>query len=107
MSQAAYAYRRNQNLYRRSATLSMGPISAGLVVVVAIGALSLLYLNQITKTSIYGYKKTELETTRANLTAAKRELEVEAARLKSIATVGSSPNVAKMVTEQNVSYAKN
>lgn len=106
MSQAAYAYRRNQNLYRQSATLALGPMSAGVVVVIAIGVLALLYLNQITKTSIYGYKKTELETSRDQLTAAKRELEVEAARLQSIQQLSSSPTVAKMVPESNVSYAK-
>jgi hypothetical protein len=106
MTTATYAMRRNQNLYRTKNQVSLGPVSAGFVIVAAIAVLALLYLNQITKTSVFGYKVTDLQNQRDQVVSQKQELEVEAARLSSLQQVQSSKVVAGMVPEGQVSYAK-
>jgi hypothetical protein len=105
MTTATMAMRRNQNLYRSQAKLSMGPISVGFVTVGIIAVLALLYLTQITKTSVYGYKVSELTTQQARLEAVKQEREVEAARLSALQSIQSSKSVTGLVPEQNVTYA--
>ncbi len=106
MSSMTYAARRNQNLYRQKAKVQLGPFSIGFVTIAVVSVLALLYLNQITKTSVYGYKLTELSKQRDTAIAAKQELEVEAARLQSIQQIQSSPVVKGMVAEQKPTYAK-
>jgi hypothetical protein len=106
MTTATYAMRRNQNLYRSKSELRLGPVSVGFVSVAAIAMLALLYLNQITKTSVFGYKVTDLQRQRNQILASKQELEVEAARLSSIQQIQSSKAVVGMVPESQVTYAK-
>lgn len=105
MSTATYTMRRNQNLYRAQAKMELGPISIGVVTIAIISVLALLYLTQITKTSVYGYKVSELTTQQNKLVMAKQELEVEAARLSSLQAVQSSKSVTQLVPEQGVVYA--
>jgi anti-sigma-K factor RskA len=100
------AVRRNQNLYRSQAEWRLGPVSAGLVIVAVIAVLALLYLQQITKTSVFGYQLTALKQERSQAVAAKQELEVEAARLTSIQQIQSSQAVNGLVPTSQVSYAK-
>lgn len=106
MSTATYALRRNQNLAKPTAALQLGPVSLSFVVIAVIGVLALLYLNGITRTSTFGYKVSELQKERTALQQKNQELQVEAARLSSIQRIQNSPTVAKMVPEQQVSYAK-
>lgn len=106
MSTATYAARRNQNLYRQKARLQLGPFSVGFVTIAVIAVLALLYLNQITKTSVYGYKVSELTKERGKVENIKQELEVEAARLQSIQQIQSSPAVSRMVPETKPTFAK-
>ncbi|MBW3538561.1 hypothetical protein KY386_03675 [Candidatus Parcubacteria bacterium] len=106
MSSATYAVRRNQNLYRRSAQLELGPVSVSFVMIAIISVLALLYLTQITKTSVYGYRLSELADKQAKLTAANQEMQVEAARLRSIQQIKSAPAVAQLVPETQVHYVR-
>jgi hypothetical protein len=106
MSSASMSVRRNQNLYRTSTKLQLGPISVGFVMIGLITLLALLYLTQITKTSVYGYKLSDLQQKQQKLSLAKQELEIQAARLQAVQTIQSSQAVAKLVPEQNVTYAK-
>lgn len=106
MSSAVLTARRNQNLYRQPATLSLGPTSATFVVVAVIGVLALLYLHQITKTGSLGYKVTDLSRERDQILAQKQDLSVEAARLQSIQATRSSSVAAGMVSSTQVTYAK-
>lgn len=106
MTSAAYAYRRNQNLYRQKSALRLGPVSMTFVVIAAVCVLALLYLTQITKTSIYGYKVTDLQQHKARILADKQSLEVEAARLQSIERIQSSRVAAGMEEEKNVHYVR-
>jgi hypothetical protein len=106
MTTATLAVRRNQNLYRNKAEIKLGPVSASLVMVAVVVVLALLYLNQITKQSVFGYQVSDLERQRNQAVAAKQELEVEAARLTSIQHIQSSKAVAKLVPTTEVTYAK-
>ena len=105
MSTATYAVRRNQNLYRQKSQVHLGPISVSFLTVATIVVLALLYLTQITKTNVFGYKVSELQGQRDKILAAKQELEVEAARLQSIQQIQAAPVVAKMVPETPAVYA--
>jgi len=107
MSSAMVAVRRNQNMYRTQAKFALGPVTVGVVTISIITLLALLYLTQITKTSVYGYKLSDLTQQEQKISMAQQELEVEAARLQAIQTVQSSSVVTKMVNEQNVTYATN
>jgi len=107
MSSATYAARRNQNLYRQPAKLRLGANSATLVVVAIISLLALLYLNQVTKTSVLGYKLNDLSTQRDSIVTQKRDLSVEAARLQSIQTIKNSQTASRMQPVSQVSYANN
>jgi hypothetical protein len=103
---ATLTARRNQNLYRQPAQLQFGPTSATFVVIALISVLALLYLNQITKTSVFGYKLTELTTQRNQIVAAKQDLSVEAARLQSIQATQQSAAASKMIPTGQISYAR-
>lgn len=107
MSTASYAARRNQNLYRNKAQFQLGPVSASMVMVAVVAALALLYLSQITKTSVFGYQVTDLQKQRVKAMVVKQELEVEAARLSSIQQIQSSKAVSTLVPTTQVTYTKN
>lgn len=106
MSTATLTARRNQNLYRTPTKVQLGPTSATFVVIALVSVLALLYLNQITKTSVFGYKVTELTAQRNQIMAQKRDLSVEAARLQAISTTRSSAVAQAMVPVGQVTYAK-
>lgn len=106
MTTATMAMRRNQNLYRSQASLKLGPISSGFVIIAIITVLALLYLNAITKTSVFGYNVTQMQQQKTQAVAAKQELEVEAARLTSIQQIQKSQAVKGMVATNQVTYAK-
>jgi hypothetical protein len=106
MSTATMAMRRNQNLNRSQAELKLGPISSGFVIVAIIAVLALLYLNAITKTSVFGYQLTQLQNQQQAAVSANQELEVQAARLTSIQSIQSSKAVSGLVPTSQVTYAK-
>jgi hypothetical protein len=106
MTTATLAVRRNQNLYRTKSEVKLGPVSSSVVLVAVIVVLALLYLNQITKTSVFGYQVTELKHQRNQAVAAKQELEVEAARLTSIHQIQNSNAAKGLVPTTQVTYAK-
>ena len=105
MSTATMAVRRNQNLTRSQAQMQLGPVSVGFLTVACVVVLALLYLTQITKTSIYGYRLSDLQRKQAQVVAGKQELEVEAARLNSVQRIQNSPAAARLVPESQVTYA--
>ena len=106
MATATLVARRNQNLYRQPTKLVLGPTSATFVVVALVAVLALLYLNQITKTSVFGYRANALTSQLNQIKSDQTDLSVEAARLTSIQAVSQS-NVAKsMVPTTQITYAK-
>jgi hypothetical protein len=106
MSTATLAMRRNQNLYRTKTATQLGPVSVSILTVAGIVVLALLYLTQITKTGVYGLKVSDLQTKASQLQVNKDNLEVEAARLQSIDRIQSSKVASRMVSENQVSFAK-
>ena len=104
MATAVITARRNQNLYRQPAKLRLGPTSATFVVIALISVLALLYLNQITKTSVFGYRLTQLAQQRDQILSQKQDLSVEAARLQSIQTAQQAAAAHHMVPTGQVSY---
>ena len=106
MSSATLVARRNQNLYRQPVTLVLGPTSATFVVIMLIAVLALLYLNQVTKTNVFGYRVSALSTQLNQIQSTKQDLSVEAARLTSIQATQQSAVAKAMVPTTAVQYAK-
>ena len=106
MASATLVARRNQNLYRQPSALVLGPTSATFVVVALVAVLALLYLNQITKTSVFGYKAAALSSQLSQIKSDERDLSVEAARLTSIQAVQQSAAAKAMVPATQITYAK-
>lgn len=96
--------KRNQELGAHKSSRTIGPVTSALFLAIIIGVLALLYLTQITKTSVYGYQINELSEEQATLIEEQQELRVEAARLQSVARIESATKSAGLVPETNVSY---
>lgn len=95
---------RNRNLEAHSSSKTLGPVSSALFLIAIVGVLSLLYLTQVTKTSVYGYETNQLKEEQAQLLEQQQELQVEAARLQSVARVENSPVVDNMEAADTVTY---
>lgn len=100
-------WRRNQNTVKFSGNAKLGPVAHTVLVVVMLAILGLIYLTQVTKTSVYGYQINDLSTKRDSLMSQKQDLEVENARLEALSHVQDS-NVAKAMTNPTTTdYATN
>lgn len=87
--------RRNQNTVSfASRAQALGPVSNTIVLIVLACLIGLLYLTQVTKTNGYGYTINSLQNQQTKLKDQKADLEVTAARLRSLDRVAAS-NVAK------------
>lgn len=95
---------KNQELGTYSSSRSFGPVTSVLFLAIVAGILALLYLTQITKTSVYGYQIDELNNEQAALIEERQELQVEAARLQSVARIEESGVAAGLEPETNVTY---
>lgn len=104
MSTATLSMRRNQNLTRANRSYEAGPLSVGLMLIALVILLSLLYLNQVTKTSTFTYRLSSLQTKRDDLQAQKEKLQIEAARLQSLQDLRSSKVATDMVPVTNATY---
>lgn len=62
----------------------LGPISNAIVLLVMVCLIGLVYLTQVTKTNSFSYQINELETTQTQLKEEQKDLEVTAARLRSV-----------------------
>lgn len=96
--------RRNRNLSARAASATLGPVTTTLLLVVIIGVLALLYLTQITKTSVYGYQVSNLGLERKELSDRGQQLQVEAARLQSIANISQRRVVGSLSPESSPEF---
>ena len=102
---AAIPMRRNQNLTRNRLQFQTGPVAVGLMLLALVILLSLLYLNQITKSSLYNYKISNLKSTQAGLETQKQKLQIEAARAQSLAETKANATAGGMVKTDTVSFA--
>lgn len=106
MTTAIASMRRNQNITRNRLQFQTGPIAVGLMLLALIILLSLMYLNQITKTSVFSYKISNLKNTQANLETEKQKLEIEAARAQSLAEAKATASNSGLVKTTSVSFAQ-
>ena len=106
MSTASYAIRRNQNLTRAATSIQSGPITTMFMLIAMVVLLSLIYLNQVSKNSVFSYKISTLEQKNEDLTTQKQKLEIDAARLQSLSNIKNSEAVASLVPVENVTYAR-
>ena len=100
-------WRRNQNTVAFASTTSLGPVTHTVVIALMIAVLGLIYLTQVTKTSMYSYQLDSRQTKLDSLVAEKQNLEVENARLQALERVKNSSVAANMETPKSVDYATN
>ncbi len=105
MSTATVAMRRNQNFTRNQTQIKSGPLTIALMLISLVILLSLLYLSQVTKTSTFNYKLSQLSQSKQELQAKKEKLQVDAARLQSISAARESAVAKSMVAVDKVTYA--
>lgn len=99
--------RRNRNFNAHAASKTLGPVTSTLFLVIIVGVLSLLYLTQITKTSTLGYQINDLNQQQEALIEEQQELQVEAARLRSVARIEDSGVAAELEpAETSVTYGR-
>lgn len=99
--------RKNRNYYRYNSTArTLGPVSLTITLALMIGVLALLYLTQITKTSVYGYEVNVLTSEEQDLAERNQELAVEAARLRSIDRIKKSDVAGDLTPEQQVTFIR-
>ena len=67
--------------------------------------LGLMYLSQVTKTSTFNYKISNLEQKQNQLQSSKDNLSIDAARLQSIAEAKKAAETAKLAQVKTVSFA--
>ena len=96
------ARNRNTAVYRGSSRL--GPVSNIMVIGLIITGLGLLYLVQITKTSVYGFELNDLEQSQQELSQSNQSLQVEAARLQSLQRIENSELVKGFEPAQDVGF---
>lgn len=106
MTGASVRMRRNRNLTRANVIVQSGPVSMSIMLITLAVLLSLLYLNQISKSSTFNFDVRRSEQRRDNLQTTRERLEIDSARLQSISTIKGSDAVAKMVPVDNVIYAQ-
>lgn len=104
MSTATVAMRRNQNFTRNQTQITSGPFTIALMLISLVILLSLLYLSQVTKTSTFNYRLSQLSSSRDELQAKKEKLQVDAARLQSISAARESSVAKSMVAVDKVTY---
>lgn len=95
--QSQQALRRNQNTVRFKMPVSLGPVSHTVLIALMLAVLGLVYLTQITKTSLFGYQMEGLNKQKEQLVSENSDLQVETARLQALERVQQS-NVAKAMT---------
>lgn len=99
-------YNRHQNIIPYQSAVKLGPVSNTFFIALMIAVLGLIYLTQATRTTSYDYHGAQLSREIANLEAQKTDLEVEKARLTSLASVESSSLVAQMTKPAEVDYVR-
>lgn len=100
MGKSRYATRGQNVVSFRNDSTRLGPVSNAIVLIVLTCLIGLVYLTQVTKTNAYSYQIQELQTKQQTLKEDQKDLELSAARLRSI----DSEAVAK-ASESLVSVA--
>lgn len=100
LGKSRYASRGQNVVSFKNESTRLGPVSNTIVLLVLICLIGLVYLTQVTKTNSYSYEIQDLQTAQSVLKEEQKDLELTAARLRSI----DSTAVAK-ASESLVSVA--
>ncbi len=68
----------------RNESQRLGPVSNAIVLIVLTCLIGLVYLTQVTKTNAYSYQIQNLQTKQSSLKEEQKDLELTAARLRSV-----------------------
>lgn len=98
VSSASWSRNRDSTRHR-AATMALGSVSSSILFTVILGVLGLLYLTQITKTSVYGYQISELNDRKEFLVEENQTLKVESARLQALERIRSSKVASTLESE--------
>ena len=105
MSSAGMSLRKNQNIVKNKIRLESGPVTTILMMVSLLLILGLMYLSQVTKTSTFNNKISNLEQKQNQLQSSKDNLSIDAARLQSIAEAKKAAETTKLAQVKTVSFA--
>ncbi|MCA9323976.1 hypothetical protein KC992_02645 [Candidatus Saccharibacteria bacterium] len=84
MGKSRFAMRGQNAVSFRNESRRLGPVTNAIVLIVLICLIGLVYLTQVTKTNAYSYQIEELQTKQTSLKEEQKDLELTAARLRSI-----------------------
>lgn len=90
---------RNQNTTSfKKSDKRIGPMSNTIILIVLACLIGLMYLTQVTKTNVYGYKINDLSQKQQQLQDEHNDLEVASARLQSLDRIKSSKIAKSLVS---------
>lgn len=98
IGKSRYAQRGQNAVSFRSESTRLGPVSNAIVLIVLMCLIGLVYLTQVTKTNAYSYQIQELQTKQSSLKEDQKDLELTAARLRSIDSGAVAEASASMVS---------
>lgn len=100
-------WKRNQNTVAFAPTATLGPVAHTVIIALMIAVLGLIYLTQVTKTSLYGYQLDERNDQIAALQEERQDLENESAKLQALQRVKESSVARAMTDPASIDYATN
>jgi hypothetical protein len=84
MGKSRFATRGQNAVSFRNESSRLGPVSNAIILIVLTCLIGLIYLTQVTKTNAYSYQIEELQTKQSSLKEEQKDLELTAARLRSV-----------------------
>lgn len=106
MRESSSAWVRNRNIARYTPTKTLGSVSQSVILGILVLVIGLIYVTQGTKATSYDYELNEIEEQIAELEAKQDDLEVERARLKSIAAAENNQVATTMQNATVSGYAE-
>lgn len=96
---------RNYNSVAFAPSIKLGPVTHTVLVALMITVLGLIYLTQATRATSYDYAAQQIDSKIADLTVQKDDLEIENAKLNSLASAKNSTVASTMTQPSQTSYA--
>lgn len=84
---------------------AIGPLTNVLFVAALLTVMGLIYLTQITKTSVFGFEVNELKQQKQSLHESNQNLRIEAARLQAIERIRASEVAGQLTPNDQLTFA--
>ena len=105
---------RTQRTVRRSQSVgtyelsrrAFGPVTNALFLAAVLALMGLIYLTQITKTSVFGFEVNELKQQKKTLEQTNQSLRIEAARLQAIERIKASEVAGTLTDVDQLTFAE-